>query len=228
MSYYPIRLQAAVFLSAIDFSSKFKIAAIVREKAGPRLQADPLLLPLPPDSPPAFPHIVIRDEGNGWGFQMAPGRFDLIIERGPHMPRVELNQLADEIGQTLLAVWQGLAAQLKAQANRLGLVVTTVTEVEQPQELLRQTYLNPSYGQSALESNLGILHKLEVDGLGLFHWVRLRALPANELVPARLVTEIDINTTGEKPFEVNEAAIQIFLDVARRLIVQALSDYRIA
>lgn len=227
MSYYPIRLQAAVFLSTIDFSSKFKIAAIVREQAGTRLQADPLLLPLPPDSPPEFPHIVIRDGGNGWGFQMAPGRFDLIIERGPQLPRVELNQLTDEIGQTLLAVWRGLATQLRAQANRIGLVVTTVTEEAHPQELLRQTYLNPSYGQGALESHLGILHKSKVNGLSLFHWIRLRALPANELVPARLVAEIDINTTGEQPFEVNEATIQSFLDVAQRLIVQTLSTYHI-
>jgi len=93
--------------------------------------------------------------------------------------------------------------------------------------LLRQTYLNPNYGQGALETHLGILHKRDVDALSLFRWVRLRALPANELAPARLVAEIDVNTTGEKPFEVNEAAIQSFLDVARRLIIQALSDYHI-
>jgi hypothetical protein len=225
MNYYPIRLQAAFFLAAIDFSSKFKIANLVREKAGNLLQVDPLLLPLPVGSPPEFPHIVIRNEGNGWSFQMAPARFDLIIEQGPQPPHADLDQWTDQVSKTALVILHGLQDRFGARVNRVGLVTSVVAEVENAPEVLRLRYLGAAYGNGAHESQLHILHKLETEGLSLNRWVRLRALPANDNWPSRLVLEADVNTVPEQPIQVTEAVADSFLSVASRLTRQSLGDY---
>ena len=151
----PVRLQSAFFLAAIDLSSKFKIANMVREKTSGLLEVDLLLLPLPAGSPPEFPHIVIRNEDNGWAFQMAPARFDVIVERGPQTPRADLSQITSELSHTTLAIWQGMETLFKARANRLGLMTTVVAEVEDSTKVLQKRFLNTAYGSQ------GFLIKIE-------------------------------------------------------------------
>jgi len=225
MNYHPIRLQVAVFVSAIDFTSKFKIAALVRESASDLLDVDPVLLPLGADSPPDFPHIVIRNETSGWIFQMAPARFDLAVELGPQQSDSDLKQLTETVSTTAVAIWNGLKARFGARAHRLGLITTIISEIENAPEMLRQRFLNPAYGVSAYESQLHLLHKLENEGFSLNRWVRLKALPTNEVWPARLVMEIDVNTIAEEPIEVTEMAMQRFLGVADQQTQQAIRDY---
>jgi len=225
MDYYPVRLQAAFFLAAIDLSSKFKIANMVREKAGGLLQVDPLLLPLPVSSPPEFPHIVIRNESSGWAFQMAPARFDVIVELGPQMPHADLRQLTSEMSHTTLAIWQGMESQFKARANRLGLITIVVAKVENSPKVLQTRFLNAAYASGAHESQLHILHKLDVAGFSVNRWARLRALPADDNWPSRLTVEVDVNSIAEQPIEVTETIAQNFIAVAAHLTEQTLGDY---
>jgi len=225
MDYYPVRLQTAFFLAAIDISSKFKIANMVREKAGNLLEVDPLLLPLPVDSPPEFPHIVIRNESNGWTFQMAPARFDVIVERGPQMPHADLRQLTSELSHTTLAIWQGMETLFKGRANRVGLITTAVAEVEDSRKVFQTRFLNTAYGSGAHESQLHLLHQLDVEGFSVNRWARLRALPANDNWPSRLTVEVDVNSIAEQPIEVTETVAQNFISVATHLTEQTLGDY---
>ena len=225
MKYHPIRLQVAIFLSAVDFTSKFKVAALVRESAGNLLDVDPLLLPLGADGPPDFPHIIIRNETKGWVFQMAPARFDLAVELDPQQRDGDRQQLIEVIGSTALAIWNGLKTGFGARAHRLGLITTIASEMENAPEALRQRFLNTVYGSGAHESQLHLLHKLENEGFSLNRWVRLKALPANEIWPTRLVMEIDVNTIAEQPIEVTDSAIQKFLGVADQQTQQTIRDY---
>ncbi len=225
MKYHPIRLQIAFFLSAVDFTSKFKIAALVRESAGNLLDVDPLLLPLGADSPPDFPHIIIRNESKGWAFQMAPARFDLAVELDSQQRDGNRRQLTEVISTTALSIWNGLKTGFGARAHRLGLITTIASEMENAPEALRQRFLNTVYGSGAHETQLHFLHKLENEGFSLNRWVRLKALPANETWPARLVMEVDINTVAEQPIEVTDSAIQKFLSVADQQTQQTIRDY---
>jgi len=225
MDYYPVRLQAAFFLAAIDISSKIKIANMVREKAGNLLEVDPLLLPLPVGSPPEFPHLVMRNESNGWTFQMAPARFDVTIERGPQLPHVDLRQLTSELSHTTLAIWQGMETLFKGRSTRVGLITTVVAEVDDPCRVFQTRFLNQVHGSGAHESQLHLLYKLDIEGFSVNRWVRLRALPPNDNWPSRLTVEVDVNSMGEQPIEVTETVAQSFISVATHLTGQTLGDY---
>ncbi len=225
MDYYPIKLQVAFFLTSVDFSSKLKIANLVRAKCGNLLEVDPLLLPLPPDAPPEFPHIVIRNDNNGWLFQMGPARFDLVIQLGPHQPLGDFTELTKTICKTGLDIWQGLRTEFSASANRIGLVTTTVTELENPTEVFRQRYLSTKNAEGSSECQLHILHKINAKGFTLNDWVRLLALPANEIWPSRFVFEIDINSIPEQPVKIDETVARSFFAIADELTKQGINSY---
>ena len=83
----------------------------------------------------------------------------------------------------------------------------------------------PCYGSGAHESQLHLLHKLDVEGFSVNRWARLRALPADDHWPSRLAVEVDINSIAEQPIEVTETIAQNFISVATHLTEQTLGDY---
>ncbi len=225
MNYRPAQLQAAVFLTAIDFSSKLNIANMVRAHAQNLLDVDPLILPLPPDVPPQFPHIVIKNETNGWAFQMASGRFDLVLDLSAQQVQSTLSEVSAKLDAIALSIWSGLASQFGARANRLASVISVSSEVENAPEVVRQRYLNSRYGAGAHQSQVHLLHQIETEGYNLNRWVRLITMPADQKFPSRLLMEVDINTQAERPIDVTETTVSNFFQLANRQTMDACEYY---
>jgi hypothetical protein len=221
MNYRPIKLQTAFFLATIDLSSRLKIAALVRECIPKYFDVDPLLLPLPPNSPPDFPQIIIQNEQAGWIFQIAGGRFD-IVANFPASPAIGNHlDLFQEIQSVSSGLYNVLTNNFGAKANRLGFVVTMVADMENATELLRSKYLNTKEVLGAYETSLFFLHKLTITPFNLNKWVRLFSTTN----PSRIVLEIDINTQQEIHLEITNDLVEHFFGLSNQLTLDTISAH---
>ena len=225
MNFTPIRLHAAFFLTNIDFSSKLNIATEVRAQAQNLLDVDPVLLPLPQDAPPEFPHIVIKNEKNGWAFQIAPGRFDLVLDSSAQKAPTNLDEASERLYAVALNIWKGLENRFGARSNRLASVIAIASQVDNAPEIVRQRYLNLRYGAGAYQSQVHILHKVETEGFNLNRMIRLITLPEEKDSPSRLLMEVDVNTLAERPLIVTDANANSFFQLANRQTKEACSLY---
>lgn len=221
MNYRPVKLQTAFFLAAIDLSSRLKIAALVRECVPQYFGVDPLLLPLPPNSPPEFPQIVIQNESVGWAFQIAGGRFDIVADFST-FPAIENHSgLFQEIQSVSSVLFNALTTNFGARVNRLGFVVTLVADVENAVELLRSKYLKSDEALGADETRLLFLQKLTIAPLYLNKWVRLISTSN----PSRIILEIDINTQPEIPLVITNELIKHFFVLSNQLTMDTITTH---
>ncbi len=225
MNYTPIRLQAAFFLTNIDFSSKLDIATEIRSRAKNLLDVDPVLLPLPQDAPSEFPHIIMKNDKNGWAFQIAPARFDLVLDSSAQKTPPSLDEVSEKLYTLAVNIWKGLEYRFGAHANRLASVIAVASQVDNAPEMVRQRYLNLRYGVGAFQNQVHILHKAETEGFHLNRWIRLISLPEEKDLPSRLLMEVDINTLAERPFVVTDANANSFFQLANRQTKEAHSFY---
>jgi hypothetical protein len=180
---------------------------------------------LPQDAPPEFPHIVIKNEKNGWGFQIAPGRFDLVLDLSTQKTPPDFDGSSAQLYAMVLNIWKGIADRFGARANRLASVIAVGSQIDNAPELVRQRYLNPHYGAGANQSQIHILHKVETEGFHLNRWIRLITLPEEKDPPSRLVMEVDVNTLAERPLIVTDANANSFFQLANRQTKEGCSLY---
>lgn len=220
MQYAPVRIQAAFFLVTIDMSSRINIASSVRECAAGLLDIDPVLLPFPPDSPPDFPQIIMQNEANGWNFQMAPGRFDIIANVKEPNTNTFI-EIAATIQEMSARIFANFRENFGAKVNRLGLVSTNAAKVENAPEFLREKYLNANANSGAAESRLLFLHKYDVHSFSLNKWVRL----ISTVIPPRIILEIDINTRPDSPISVTEEVVGQFFASVNQLVDETIAEH---
>lgn len=211
------------FLASIDFSSKLLIASSVREIANQYLDIDPLLLPLPPNTPPEFPHITMRNENNGWMFQMAPGRFDIIIEE-PFQFQTYQNS-AELIQGVSINILNRLISNFHARVNRVGLISTNITELENATEYIQIKYLNLDNVEDSEEVRLHYLHRLDVHSFHLNRWVRMNAVKSIGQENSRINLVIDINSRPEYLLNVDIDSAMGFFTTVNQLIRDVIHGY---
>jgi hypothetical protein len=225
MAIYPVKLQVALFLATIDLSSKLKIASLIRERANGQLNADPILLPIPDGAPAEFPHILIRDEQTKWSFQLAPARLDLMVDYGKQKSLQPLTETLRRVESMAISIWEGCQRDFGAIGNRIGIVISTAVEMPDAPGEFRRRYLDEKFGSNSIESHFYTLTKLTSGAFVVNCWVKVVAMLANDGGPSRIVTEVDINTTPDKPTRVDTASISAFGDAVSSIATDAFTSY---
>jgi hypothetical protein len=219
MSFHVEQVQAAVFLSAIDKSSRMRIAMYAAEAASVLSGVDPALIPLPDDVPQELPQVQIINERTGWTFQYAPVRLDLLNTAVPRRAVNELPQILHELEEHVSAIWASFSDKLGARSSRIGLVITLAMEIENSSEKLRGKYLNPEYGEGAKVVQVHYLKNETQHGFTFNHWVRILNRQAQQTSPEMIILQFDVNTVPEAPLEnVSNQTIQNFFNSAREII----------
>src|SRR5437764_13935391 len=70
--------QAVIFTPDLDFRANNALAYLLKYKD--RLNAEPVTLPLPADSPPEIPRIILQSRDGQLKLQTGPSRLDVLQE----------------------------------------------------------------------------------------------------------------------------------------------------
>lgn len=100
-----------------------------------------------------------------------------------------------------------------------------------PNSFLNEKYVKNDLFSGSEEAQIHILRKIDVDSFSVNRWVRLLAFtqptqtqaPLPE-IPSRLVLDIDINSTQEKPIHVKENVAKDFFTISNQLIADILKE----
>lgn len=214
------KIQVGFFLATIDTSSKLNIASAVSSSAREYLNIDPVLLPFPPDSPPEFPLIIIKNDATGWNFQLSPSRFDIVFSP---VEKIKTNfEKSIELIETVSSnIFNVLSENFGARVNRLGIVANNSSNINNATDYLQNKYLITKLSDGASETRLSYIHKHEISPFEVNEWIRVVAKNS----PAEFILEIDINTKGELPILVDNEILHKFFTISRNQIINNIVEF---
>jgi len=103
------RLQTALFLTSLDSTRMLELATAIRNAAGGLLDADPMMLPLPSDSPPEIPRLTLRSSDRQWACQMSGNRLDLVFELSPDdLGTADFSDTAERQAHICSGIWKAI------------------------------------------------------------------------------------------------------------------------
>jgi hypothetical protein len=218
------QLQIAFFLTTIDLTRPLKVAVAIQDASEELFDADPLMLPIPPDAPADIPRIRLTSNDEHWAFQVTGERLDCFYKPPPD--KRETTEKFEEVANKQLRIcadiWGILQKQFSVSGKRIGVVSTFIASPENPVETLKSKFILTSNALEPYELHLHALHKISLDNIPINRWTRCMAanLPLEQKPRDALRLQIDINTLPEQKFELTQASIQTFVNGAKNLALE--------
>ena len=221
------RLQTALFLTSLDTVKKLDLAMAIRSASGGLLDADPLMLPIPPNAPPELPRLQLRSGDGHWVYQVTGNRLDFVFE--PPFDKLGDIEFADTIqrqAQINGSIWDAIQAEYSASGSRIGIVSLFVSLPGDPVRVLQTRFMQPSNAPTPHQLQLHALHKMVLGEIPINRWVRCIAgeLPLESGSQDSLRVEIDVNTLPERHFGLGSAAILGFADKVKGLVLNTAAS----
>lgn len=192
--------------------------------------ADPMILPIT-NAPPPVPRIAMKSRDGRFVCEVALDRLSF-AQHDVAGKRQTLEQIYPQYRELLNRVVLAAMAGLASPVVRLGFVTRHIAELgRSANEWLREAYLRAESLPPAHETQLGFLHRFEMESFAVNRWVRIRTLrekkdPSHDWA---LSVEIDINTPPEAGRRFDRAAILAFFleafDRAERDLRSHLPDF---
>ena len=188
-------IQGVLFIENFAFRDKLGIASKINEGVNNLFDGDPIMLDLPPQTPPEIPRIQLKSSNAVYSLNFSPVRIDFFYNE-PGKPEKTLDPLAHNYLQYLFSIAGLIKTAYNLGVPRIALVFKTLGEMEADSNLfVYKKFLGENHffkDSSALE-----IHALEKTTMKDYHinrWFRMRTgLPGNNLS-----VEIDINTIPER------------------------------
>lgn len=210
-----VRLQTAIFLTALDLTRKLDLAVAVRKASDSLFDADPLIVPIPADAPPEIPRLQVRSRDGRWTCLVAGSRMDIVFELPPDRHGTTgFDQAVADQAVVCKSTWSALQSEYAAVGNRIGIVSLFLGTADNAIQLVRTRFLLPSDAPEPHELQLHALHRMTLGPDGINRWTRCVASASEGLIQL----EVDINTLPEQRFNVTPANIQHFSEKVRSLV----------
>ena len=222
------QLQVALFLTTIDLTKPLKVAVAIQNASEEFFDADPLMLPIPPDAPTDIPRIRLSSSNEHWAFHVAGERLDCLYK--PHADKRESPEKFEGIigkqAQICGDIWEILQKQFSVSGKRIGVISTFVASPESPVETLRSKFIPASNASEPYELQLHALHKMSLENIPINRWTRCTAanLPLEQKPRDALRLQIDINTLTEQSFDLTQVSIRAFVNNAKSLTLETVTS----
>jgi len=220
------RLQTALFLTSLDSTRMLELATAIRNAAGGLLDADPMMLPLPSDSPPEIPRLTLRSSDRQWACQVSGNRLDLVFELSPDdLGTADFPDTAERQAHICSGIWKAIESEYGASGRRIGIVSTFLGVPGNAAQFLREMLLLPARSPDPHELQLHVLHNMFLGGTMVNRWTRCIGsthIPIAEKEDIVRV-EIDVNTLSEQSYPLNASSIHSFTEGTKELVLSTIS-----
>jgi len=223
-----LRLQIALFLATMDQSDKLGIAQHIVGASAGLLDGEPVVLPIPKDSPPELPRILLQSKDGNYTCQVTGERIDLIFRETSGTPRLRLKDLLDQHVQIAVSVAEVVSKEHKASMYRIGFVTELLSELEvSSNQFIRDRFLKTERFPLPYQTNINLLHRSRTDTFDINRWFKISTLrnkedPENDLA---LTVTFDINSLPERKYDLDGLAIRRFCQHGSILIKEGLAEY---
>jgi hypothetical protein len=181
------------------------------------------MLPIPDESPPEIPRIIMQNEQKGKAFHFSLSRLDVIRSYANNPPASDIREQLELARVETAGLWGLLQKELSARGHRMALVSTFFADTDNAAEVLSSYFIRAKEAAGAAEAQVHYLHKLGVGQLRVNRWVRFTT---SESKPRLLNLMIDVNTVPELDIDVGADTVLEFLGSSLDLVVASLSSER--
>lgn len=222
------RLQTGLFLSTLDHSDKLRLAQNVIVASQELLAGEPVVLPIPEDSPPELPRLILKSKDERYSFALTGNRADFVFSETDSVPSLAFDTVFPEYLDTLLSITTVLKQKHKASIVRIGFVARFFSVLEtSSNRFIRENFLNPNRLIIGYETNVSILDRRTMADFEINSWFRLNSLrKRDEPQDDRALRVIfDINTVPERTYNFDVSQVRTFCVEASRLVEAGLDEY---
>lgn len=206
--YFNSRIQIAIFFNNM-VERPDKVFYAFNEALGDVFDAQPVIIPLPPDAPVEIPAVQATSSNRNFTFNMSKLRADLILNN-PNIDE-EGNKRADKFYQLASKYIDYFASN--NQIGRIGLISNTVVKNGNPIDVIKKRYIT---NQLASPAELSIRFNIRISKLSLIFNDITEVLSApvmiNGTVKNAIVVNKDINNVPEEGKTLSKKMLQDILD----------------
>lgn len=222
-----IELHLVLFSPGLFLRDKPRIAVEANGVAGDVFDGDPLILPIPEDTPAEVPRILLLSKDRQRSLEIASSRIALKLARSTDSSGlIELPAAFDMFGHLL----QYASRAMKAEPNRVGFVTQWFVDPgsREATRSLLESYLLPALPfQDPAEIELHELEKHEIAGFRANMWTRIRLGEVLTHIGRKrgLIYLFDVNTLGDVSYEFDGSGLRRLLDGAWESVQAALDKH---
>jgi len=195
-----VKVLFSIFTPEFDISKTLKIANLVSDLVGDRLDGEPTILPIPPNSPLVVPRIIMRSSDKLLSLSISPKRTNFEF-------KIPVESIVDMIDYR--SYYSGVAnffsefqKELNLKIQRLGYATERFNIKEDAFSYIMQLFCNrdqTTVGKPFYQTKRFEIHSLkgyEWDGFQINSWVRIKCLPIKVRGNERnaLLVQNDLNT----------------------------------
>jgi len=182
-------IQVALFIKDLNIAGYDKYALIgdLKEKVGSIFDAEPVVLPLPPNAPSDIPRVILNNKEGSYNCNIALNRVD-VFKNKPQSEE-DLKVFLDDQKEKTIIVFDFLKEK-HVVVNRVGFIVTSLVEIEDKTgpEYLKEAFVASGKLDDPRELRM-IYNKREND---FNHLIKMTTKQDN-----KLLLQIDVNTIPE-------------------------------
>jgi len=195
-----IKYQGSIFTPDLVLSNYFKLTTIILELLGDKLQANPVMLPIPQDAPADIPRIQLCSLDNKWNLNLSLARTDLIFLEPSVESEIEVTEI--EFCEICNNFFSSYRDRLELRVQRLAFVTERLSPQDHASTYIINKFCKRSLtkkGKPFHDINKFEIHSMKTYDWENYHlnsWVRIKSLEFNEdnkVVPI-LFIQNDLNT----------------------------------
>jgi hypothetical protein len=204
-------IQGVLFIENFAFRDKLGIASKINEGVNNLFDGDPIMLDLPPQTPPEIPRIQLKSSNAVYSLNFSPIRIDFFYNE-PGKPEKTLDSLSGDYLKYLFSIVELIKAEYHLGVPRIALVLRTFSEMEAGSSLfVNENFLGPNpFFKGASKLEIHALEKTTMKDYPINRWFRIRTGVGSPVNEKGLSAEIDINTVPEKDMEFDLEKIKVF------------------
>jgi len=199
-----VKVLFSLFTPEFEISSTLKIANLVSDLVGDRLDGQPTILPIPPNSPLAVPRIIMRSSDKLLSLSISPKRTNFEF-------KIPVESIVDMIDYK--SYYSGLAnffsefkKKLNLRVQRLGYATERFVIKEDAFSYIMHRFCKmdqTTVGKPFYQTKRFEIHSLkgyEWEGFQINSWVRIKCLPIKLRGNERkaLLVQNDLNTLSSQ------------------------------
>lgn len=188
---------------------------------------DPLVLPLPEDTPAEIPTVVIPSQDQRSRIEVSSERVSLVWQRITDS-EADLDTATQDLSDRLIRIF---GEQRRVMA-RAALMVTRITQGPQPASEVARELANPRLVNGPLASvdgfEMHIYRRMELPEHGTVNtWMRFTPVMTRLTGAQHLSLQQDINTPEEErdSRQLDAQGVSSFVQAARHMCAQLLEEY---
>jgi len=198
-------IQLSLFSPGINLSNKVDLLAKMKKNAGKYLNGDPVVLPIPVDTPPEIPRLILKDERGNISLNISVNKIDLFIRPADEKGKVPevYTSLIDELETIYKKILNTLYGSTELAINRVGFVVIGESEIQKTDKQLGKKYLSAKFAKTKWEKiYLGLLEKDNIDKKNSNIWFRINSgmKKDSDRDKNKIVIIFDTNTIAQKSY----------------------------